>query len=121
MWYPEPRLWLIGKTVQVFIADKRKTSYPADTAFCDAYPGYESLLCGGKDKMEWWLSTPLLEASEAVGKSRAIGKQLYSGNGNRDDDEADGDRFISLGETETRAPFPISPKTLVGETYAESL
>ena len=71
--------------------------------------------------MDWWLSTPLLEASVAVGKSRAIGKQVYSGDGNRDDDEADGDRFISLGETETRAPFPISPKTLVGETYAESL
>lgn len=73
------------------------------------------------DKTEWWLNTPLLEASEAVGKSRAVGKQLYSGNGNRDDDEADGERFISLGEPETRAPFPISPKTLVGETYAESL
>ena len=64
---------------------------------------------------------PLLEVSEAVGNSRPIGKQLYSGDGNRDGEETDGDRFISLGEMDIRAPFDISLKTLPGETYAESL
>ena len=68
-----------------------------------------------------WLRVPLLEVPETVGKSRTLGKQLYSGDGNRDDEEADGDRFISLGETDTKAPFPMSLKTLPGETYAESL
>ena len=64
---------------------------------------------------------PLLEVSEATGKSRAIGKQLYSGDGNRDGEETDGGRFISLGDMDTRAVFDISLKTLPGETYAESL
>ena len=45
--------------------------------------------------MESWLSTPLLEVSEAVGKSRTMGKQLYSGDGNRDGEEADSGRVIS--------------------------
>lgn len=71
--------------------------------------------------MESWLNTPLLEVSEIAGKSRAVGKQVYSGDGNRDGEEADGVRFMSLGETDTKATLPISPKTLPGETYAETL
>ena len=66
------------------------------------------------------LSTLLLDVSENVGKSRAAGKQPYSGDGKRGGEVVDGERFISLGETDTRAKFPISPKTLPGETYAES-
>lgn len=103
------------------MADRRKTSHLADTALCDTYPGYEGLLCAGKDKLDLWLGKPLLEASEVAVKSRTAGKQLYSGDGYRDGDEADGDRFMSLGETDSRATLPISPKTLPGETYAESL
>lgn len=71
--------------------------------------------------MESWLSTPLLEVSEAAGKSRMVGKKLYSGDGNRHGEGADGVRFMSLGETDARATVLISPKTLPGETYAESL
>ncbi len=105
----------------MLIAEWRKISHLGDTALGDAYPRYESLLCGGKDEIDSWLRTPLLEVSDAAGNSRAMGKQLYSGDGNRGGEEVDGDRFISLGETDTRATFPISPKTLPGETYAESL
>lgn len=43
---------------------------------------------------------PLLDVSEAAGKSRTVGKQLYSGNGNREGEEVDGVRFISLAETD---------------------
>ena len=48
-------------------------------------------------------------------------KQLYSGNGNRDGEDTEGAGFMALGETDTRATLPTSPKTLAGETYAESL
>lgn len=71
--------------------------------------------------MESWLSTSLPEISEGAGKSRTVGKHSYSGIGNRDGEEADGVRFMSLGDTDTRATLPASPKTLLGETYAESL
>ena len=103
------------------MADRRKTSHLADMALCDSYPGYEGLLCDGKDKLEPWLSKPLLETSEVAVKSRTAGKQLYSGDGYRDGEEANGVRFMSLGEPDSRATLPISPKTLPGETYAESL
>lgn len=71
--------------------------------------------------VESWLSIPLLEASEVAVKSRTVGKRLYSGDGYRDGEEAEGVRFMSLGDTDSRATLPISPKTLPGETYAESL
>lgn len=64
---------------------------------------------------------PLLDVSEAAAKSRTVGKQLYSGDGYRDGEEVDGVMIRSSGETDTRATLPISPKTLPGETYAESL
>ena len=64
---------------------------------------------------------PLLECSEIAVRPPILWKQLYSGDGNSDGEEADDARFISLGENDRRATFPISPKTLPGETYAESL
>ena len=71
--------------------------------------------------MESWLRRSLLEFPDVVWKLRRVWKQSYSGNGNRDGDEADGVSFMSLGETDTRATLPTSPNTLLGETYAESL
>ena len=52
----------------------------------------------------------LTDDPDAAGKSLAVGKQGYSEDGNKVGDDADTDvgRFMSLGETETRATFPIS-------------
>ena len=69
---------------------------------------------------ESWPSPPLVAISEVAGNSRTVGKQ-YSGDGYRDGEEADGVKFTSLAEIDTRSTFPISPKTLPGETYAELL
>ena len=115
------RLLVTEETVHILIADERTTFHLAETVLYDADLGYESLLCVGKDNMESWLSSPLLEVSEAAGKSRTVGKQLYSGNGNKDGEEVGGVRFMLLGQAVTRATLPMSPKILPGETYAESL
>ena len=109
------------RTAWALLAANRKASHLADTAIYDIFSGYESLLCAGKDKGGSWLSMPLLDVSEAGAKSRTVGKQLNPGDGYRDGEEADGVMFRSSGETDTRATLPISPKTLPGETYAESL
>lgn len=90
-------------------------------ALYDVYAGYESLLRGGKDKVESLLNAPLFGASEPAGYSCTGAKQLYSGNGNRDGEDTEGVGFIALGETDTRATLLPSPKTLAGDTYAESL
>ena len=104
----------------MLITEKKKKK-PCLMLHSEFYPAYESRLCRGRDKMDSWLSTLLFELSVGGGKSRTSGKQLYSGDGNKDEEEADGDRFISLGEPETWEALLISPKTLPGETYAESL
>ena len=109
------------RRVRKFVADWRMISCLTDSALYDAYPGYESLLWAGKDKIESWLSIPLPEACEAAGKSRMIGKQLYSGDGWREGEEDDGFGFMSFGKIDTRESVLVSLKTVLGETYGESL